>query len=93
LPVEPKEYDEARRLARLILSDIVIYHPGKVEVGIRDDNFFDVLKTEIGEGRNYYDSRVPLRVRQNTEIFSETLQQFVRMKREEMGRLMTGTDQ
>src|SRR3954447_21921485 len=93
LPVEPKEYDEARRLARLILSDIVIYHPGKVEVGIRDDNFFDVLKNEIAEGRNYYDSRVPLRVRQNTEIFSETLQQFVRMKREEMGRLMTGTDQ
>jgi CheY-like chemotaxis protein/DNA-directed RNA polymerase subunit RPC12/RpoP len=93
LPVEPKEYDEARRLARLILSDIVIYHPGKVEVGIRDDNFFDVLKSEIAEGRNYYDSRVPLRVRQNTEIFSETLQQFVRMKREEMGRLMTGTDQ
>jgi CheY-like chemotaxis protein/DNA-directed RNA polymerase subunit RPC12/RpoP len=92
LPVEPKEYDEARRLARLILSDIVIYHPGKVEGGIRDDNFFDVLKNEIAEGRNYYDSRVPLRVRQNTEIFSETLQQFVRMKREEMGRLMTGTD-
>jgi len=92
MPVEPTEYDEARRLARLILSDIVIYHPGKVEAGIRDDNFFDVLKTEIAEGRNYYDSRVPLRVRQNTEIFSETLQQFVRMKREEMGRLMTGTD-
>jgi len=92
LLVEPTEYDEARRLARLILSDIVIYHPGKVEVGIRDDNFFDVLKNEIAEGRNYYDSRVPLRVRQNTEIFSETLQQFVRMKREEMGRLMTGTD-
>jgi CheY-like chemotaxis protein/DNA-directed RNA polymerase subunit RPC12/RpoP len=92
MPVEPTEYDEARRLARLILSDIVIYHPGKVEVGIREDNFFDVLKAEIAEGRNYYDSRVPLRVRQNTEIFSETLQQFVRMKREEIGRLMTGTD-
>ena len=91
LPVEPKEYDEARRLARLILSDIVIYHPGKVEVGIRDDNFFDVLKNEIAEGRTYYDSRVPLRVRQNTEIFSETLQQFVRMKREEMQKLRTGT--
>lgn len=92
MPVEPTEYDEARRLARLILSDIVIYHPDKVDAGIRDDNFFDVLKAEIAEGRNYYDSRVPLRVRQNTEIFSETLQQFVRMKREEMGRLMTGTD-
>ncbi len=92
LPIEPKEYDEARRLARLILSDIVIYHPGKVEAGIRDDNFFDVLKDEIAEGRNYYDSRVPLRVRQDSEIFSETLQLFVRMKREEAGRLMTGTE-
>ena len=51
MPVEPKEYDEARRLARLILSDIVIYHPAKVEAGIRDDNFFDVLKDEIEEGR------------------------------------------
>jgi CheY-like chemotaxis protein/DNA-directed RNA polymerase subunit RPC12/RpoP len=92
LPVEPKEYDEARRLARLILSDIVIYHPGKVEAGIRDDNFFEVLKDEIAEGRNYYDSRVPLRVRQDSEIFSETLQLFVRMKREEASRLMTGTE-
>jgi len=92
MPVEPKEYDEARRLARLILSDIVIYHPDKVEAGIRDDNFFEVLKNEITEGRNYYDTRVPLRVRQDTEIFSETLQQFVRMKREEISRLMTGTD-
>jgi CheY-like chemotaxis protein/DNA-directed RNA polymerase subunit RPC12/RpoP len=92
MPVEPKEYDEARRLARLILSDIVIYHPGKVEAGIRDDNFFEVLKNEIEEGRNYYESRVPLRVRQNTEIFSETLQLFVRMKREEGSGLMTGTE-
>jgi CheY-like chemotaxis protein/DNA-directed RNA polymerase subunit RPC12/RpoP len=92
LPIEPKEYDEARRLARLILSDIVIYHPDKVEAGIRDDNFFEVLKSEIAEGRNYYDTRVPLRVRQDSEIFSETLQQFVRMKREEISRLMTGTD-
>jgi CheY-like chemotaxis protein/DNA-directed RNA polymerase subunit RPC12/RpoP len=92
VPVEPKEYDEARRLARLILSDIVIYHAETVEAGIRDDNFFDVLKAEIAEGRAYYDSRVPLRVRQDTEIFSETLQQFVRMKREELERVMTGTD-
>jgi CheY-like chemotaxis protein len=91
-PLEPKEYDEARRLARLILSDIVIYHLEKVEAGIRDDNFFDVLKSEIAEGRAYYDSRVPLRIRQDTEIFSETLQQFVRMKREETERVLTGTD-
>ena len=91
VPIEPREYDEARRLARLILSDIVIYHAGKVEQGIRDNNFFDVLKEEIDEGRQYYESRVPFRVRRDTEIFTETLQQFVQMKREELGRLRVGS--
>lgn len=84
--VQPREFDEARRLARLILSDIVIYNREKVDRGIRDDNFFEVLKAEIDEGRVYYDSRVPFKVRQKTEFFSETLQMFVQMKREELGK-------
>jgi CheY-like chemotaxis protein len=91
ISIEPREYDEARRLARLILSDIIIYHVDKVERGIRDDNFFDVLRDEIDEGRQYYDSRVPMPVRRDTEIYTETLQQFVQMKREELARLRTGT--
>ncbi len=90
---EPREFDEARRLARLILSDIVIYNAERVEEGIRDGNFFDLLKSEIGEGREYYESRVPFKVRQKTEFFHETLQQFVRMKREELDNLHTGTHQ
>lgn len=88
--VEPREYDEARRLARLILSDIIIYHVSKVEQGIRENRFFEVLKEEIEEGRQYYDSRVPLRVRRDSEIYTETLQQFVDMKREELDKLKTG---
>lgn len=92
MPIEPREYDEARRLARLILSDIIIYHAAKVEHGIRDNNFFDVLRDEIEEGRQYYDSRVPLRVRRDSEIYTETIQQFVQMKREELEKLKTGTN-
>jgi DNA-binding response OmpR family regulator len=89
---EPREYDEARRLARLILSDIVIYNAEKVDRGLRENNFFDVLKEEIEEGRSYFDSRVPFRVRRDTEIFNETLQQFVQMKREDLERIRTGTN-
>src|SRR5260221_7453000 len=89
--VEPREYDEARRLARLILSDIIIYHPQKVESGIRDNNFFEDLTEEIDEGRVYYDLRDPFRWRRDSEIFTETLQQFVQMKREETERYRTGT--
>lgn len=92
IPVEPREFDEARRLARLILSDIIIYHAARVEQGIRENTFFEVLRNEIEEGRQYYDSRVPLRVRRDSEIFTETLQLFVQMKREELERLGTGTE-
>jgi DNA-binding response OmpR family regulator len=83
---EPKEYDDARRLARLILSDIIIYNAERVEQGVREGTFFDILQAEIDDGRNYYDSRVPFKVRQRTEFFHETLQQFVDMKREELGK-------
>ena len=83
-PLEPQEFDEARRLARLILSDIIIYHAEKVERAIRDNNFFEVLHAEIEEGRKYYESRVSMLVRRDSEIFTETLQQFVQMKREEL---------
>jgi response regulator RpfG family c-di-GMP phosphodiesterase/DNA-directed RNA polymerase subunit RPC12/RpoP len=89
MPIEPPELDEARRLARLILSDIIIYNTIKVERGIRDNNFFDVLRDEITEGRHYFESRVPQDVRRNVDFFTETLQQFVDMKREEMERLRT----
>ena len=92
MPVESREFDEARRLARLILSDIIIYHAPKVERGIRENNFFELLHDEITEGRQYYESRVPKRVLRDSEIFTETLQQFVQMKREELQRLDTGTN-
>ena len=62
-----------------------------MEEGIRDDTFFEVLKDEIDEGRQYYDSRVPFRVRRDTEIYNETLKQFVSMKREELQKVRTGT--
>jgi len=88
-PAGLREYDDARRLARLILSDIIIYHAAKVEQGIRADNFFELLRDEIAEGRQYYESRVPIHVRRETEIFSETLHQFVDMKREELEKVST----
>lgn len=89
--LEPPEYDEARRLARLILSDIIIYHAAKVEQGLREGTFFDVLRDEVEEGRQYWESRVAARVKRETEIYTDTLQQFVEMKREERERQRTGT--
>jgi hypothetical protein len=50
--------DQAKRLARAILSDVAMYNKEKVENGIKDDNIFDVLKEELEEGRQHFLSRV-----------------------------------
>jgi CheY-like chemotaxis protein len=80
----PPEDEAAQRLARLILSDIVIANPSLVDQGIRNNNFFDVLKKQIDDGRTYYESHVSMRIRQYSEYYTETFQDFVELKREEL---------
>jgi hypothetical protein len=50
--------DQAKRLARAVLSDVAIYNKEKVENGIKNDNIFDVLSEELEEGRQHFLSRV-----------------------------------
>ena len=50
--------DQAKRLARAIVSDVAIYNRDKVEQGIRQDNIFDVLNDALAEGREHFRSRV-----------------------------------
>ncbi|HEX5773421.1 MAG TPA: hypothetical protein VFY07_03790 [Geomobilimonas sp.] len=50
--------EQARRLARAIISDVAIYNRDKVEQGIKNDNIFEVLTDELEEGRQHFISRV-----------------------------------
>jgi len=50
--------DQAKRLARAIISDVAIYNREKVEEGIRNDNIFEILTDELDEGRQHFNSRV-----------------------------------
>jgi spore germination protein GerM len=50
--------DQARRLARAILSDVALYNKEKLEEGIKNDTLFDALKDELEEGRQHFVSRV-----------------------------------
>ncbi|MCC7537398.1 MAG: hypothetical protein IT379_14340 [Deltaproteobacteria bacterium] len=53
------ETDEAaRRLARAIASDLSLYNEEKIIAGIKEDNLFDSLASEIEEGRALFKSRV-----------------------------------
>lgn len=50
--------DQAKRLARAIISDVALYNKEKVENGIKNDNIFDLLQEELEEGRQHFFSRV-----------------------------------
>jgi hypothetical protein len=65
--------DEAKRLARTILSDILLYNQAKVKEGIEKDSLFDVLSEELTEGRKYYESMVDVSLRQSTNFFNEAV--------------------
>jgi hypothetical protein len=65
--------DEAKRLARTILSDILLYNQAKVKEGIEKDSLFDVLTEELAEGKKYYESMVDEEVRQTNNFFNEAV--------------------
>lgn len=50
--------EQAKRLARAIISDVALYNREKVENGIKNDDIFDSLHQELEEGREHFFSRV-----------------------------------
>lgn len=68
-----KDPDVARRIARAVVSDIALYNAKKVEEGIAKDNLFDLLQSEIEEGKNYYLSRVDPEVVKSTNFYNLAL--------------------
>ena len=67
------DLDVARRIARAVVSDIALYNVKKVEEGIRNDTLFDLLRSEIDEGRTYYLSRIDPEVAKSTNFFNQAL--------------------
>jgi hypothetical protein len=63
-------HERAKRLARLIMSDIVLYNQDKVVEGIKNDTLFQILEGELTEGRKYYDKNVDQAVASQADYFN-----------------------
>jgi hypothetical protein len=50
--------ERARRLARVLFSDIVIYAGDEVRIGLEKDDLLDRLNYDIERARDYYRRRV-----------------------------------
>lgn len=53
------ELERAKRLARIIVSDIALYYQDRVDRGIREGNWSELLSSEIREARNLFQERFP----------------------------------
>ena len=74
------ENARAERLARIIVSDIVLYNPEKFEAAIRAGNPLEALDAELDEGRAHFRERIPERVRERRDFLGEELVRVARAR-------------
>jgi CheY-like chemotaxis protein len=75
---------KARRLARIIVSDIALYNQQKVEQGVREGNLRELLADDIREGELLYSQRVSPQLRESTAFLAEAFEELVTKKRAEL---------
>ncbi|HEX8172133.1 MAG TPA: hypothetical protein VF824_16485 [Thermoanaerobaculia bacterium] len=70
---DAKRHDEARRFARLLVSEIKLYNEAKVDQGRRNNDLYDRLKEDIDRSRQMYDERIADDVRKVSNYFYDEL--------------------
>jgi hypothetical protein len=68
---------KARRLARALISDMVVYHPGKRQEGLRDGNLKELFEEEIKKSWEEYAEQVGREVAESTAYFKEALNEIL----------------
>ena len=68
---------KARRLARALISDMVVYHPGKRQEGLRDGNLKELFEEEIKKSWEEYAEQVGRDVAESTTFFREALNEIL----------------
>jgi len=72
-PEEQKAHEDAKRFARLVVSEIKLYNEAKVNEGRRNKDLYERLKEDIERGRQMYSDRVAAHVRETTNYFFDEL--------------------
>jgi predicted Zn finger-like uncharacterized protein len=68
---------KARRLARALISDMVVYHPGKRQEGLRDGNLKELFEEEIKKSWEEYAEQVGREIADSTGYFKEALNEIL----------------
>ena len=72
---DPKQ--KARRLARALISDMIVYHPEKRQQGIRDGTLPVLFKDEIEKSWLEYTEQVGKEMAESTPFWNEALNEIL----------------
>ena len=68
-----RSLDDARRLARLLISEIKLYNEKKVDEGRAAGDLYERLRDDIERSRQVYDERTPEHIRRENDFFRDEL--------------------
>ncbi len=72
-PEQQKAHDDARRFARLVVSEIKLYNEAKVAEGRKTKDIYKCLKEDVERGRQMYNDRGAADIRDATDYFQDEL--------------------
>jgi hypothetical protein len=72
-PEEQKAHEDAKRFARVLVSEIKLYNEAQVAEGRKHKDLYKRLKEDIERGRQLYQKRIPAHVRDKTDYFADEL--------------------
>lgn len=72
-PEDQKAHEDAKRFARLVVSEIKLYNEAKVTEGRKTRDIYERLKEDIERGRQMYTDRVSGAVRDASDYFQDEL--------------------
>jgi predicted Zn finger-like uncharacterized protein len=72
-PVSDAEIAKAERLARIVVSDIILYNQEKFDAAVSEGNVLSAMNAELAEGRTLFSQRIDSRVRDQRDFLGEEL--------------------
>jgi hypothetical protein len=68
-----EKIEQAERLARIVVSDIVLYSKDKFEAAVAAGNVLEAMQPEIAEGRSLFTARVDPSIQEMRDFLTEEM--------------------
>jgi len=70
---EARLHEDARRFARLLVSELLLYNENVVVIGRKNRDIYTRLKEDIEKSRQTYEQRIPKSISQRVDYFTQEL--------------------